>query len=1183
MEGGGSSVKSGGSAGDRSLYGGGDKVYNFIVIVTDDLYHKKKIGETSKDRGLSPEEIMFGKIIQKLGTTKILSLSQALSPPYNKLVTPSPRAGMIYRRHPHDERRYIGVRQYHEAVLDDKRQELCNALRCVGAKSVRFTEHESWNRVYATPVTMQPDLLDTRKNIMFKFLRASPTWQAVIKQRLDQWSTALPLEFIYDNDLLVNDSIVDTMLEKLDVSPKDRDDLLGPALHARTMLALEQNKVHQLYEDIQENVSIEFFGKEDYKRANQKWIKKNWGPSHVETFLAVSDFHEYVSIFRDNGIDGRNLLKLTQSETLVSYLKIPVADAVKIAAAISTLGDIDKVEVLATVAREVENVRAHKFTAAADDWEDYEAKELRDREKGKGTGTGTGAGVGEGEKVTMTAAPNTGDQAQLYPQTQSHVPISSAPHGLPPSDDSMSEVSALTSSFAAPSIGRPLVQPAAVASGRNDVSGIDTSLRAMSFRDGYQGAKSPYPSSRPPSTALLNLVPLGKLQPPPKSEPPLSPAAPALTRESLLEIQRNHGQVPLPGDLNRTHRQGEGYGITGISPGMGPTHSGAPGSGPSHSSSYGPLSDPLPRPANIGSGGGTSTEEGDQSAKQRDSKHSEYGGFERGRYSSKDDGSREPAAWEKQLGVSESEQRYISNRDGSLRESKSRDREIDRDRDRDRDRERDRNYNDSMHGGSETGRSRTSRRSYRGHDDHNSSRSYRDHYRDHDRDRDVEYDDEDDRRSSSSRRHHDDVYRDRSDRPFYDEERRRDHRKHRKSKKESKSLRKSREGGESRHPRVGDFSEDELEEMTYKVVMVGIVGVGKKSLMRRFGGAEFTTSEISKMAAHFLTGDVERFLISSWDESGQRVREQQEIHRTNVLPFTKRADVLMVVYDITNAASFKYLPDIMRQILSSGTMPWASLVLVGNKLDQDQYPNMRQVHTDQAFDLCRKFGFGSFFETSALSGANVTEVLSVVLSRCEQDRLRELARLHGPPIRVPGPQLRDPYGSVPGHPGPGPGSGNGYGGSESIGNYHHHQHRDPESGGGGSSRSGLGFGQGRGFGPGDSGEWGGSGSYQHPRHPQQQPYPNPDRSQHHHTHPQQVGYESDSRLQQSSIFSSPRSDPMLYGYGGGDGGGGGGGGGSVRESRGREMGMEMGGRARSQSPAGTRGAGLQRGSFGLGM
>ena len=120
------------------------------------------------------------------------------------------------------------------------------------------------------------------------------------------------------------------------------------------------------------------------------------------------------------------------------------------------------------------------------------------------------------------------------------------------------------------------------------------------------------------------------------------------------------------------------------------------------------------------------------------------------------------------------------------------------------------------------------------------------------------------------------------------------------------------------------------------------------------------------------------------------MRDQLVENRRSVLPFTKKADILMVVYDITNMLSFKYLPDILEQIISSGTTPWMNLVLVGNKLDLDCQQGMRQVSSDMAFDLCRRYGFGMNFETSAKSGANVTELLSVALSRCEQDRIREL-------------------------------------------------------------------------------------------------------------------------------------------------------------------------------------------------
>ena len=90
---------------------------------------------------------------------------------------------------------------------------------------------------------MQPDLLDDKKNGVFRFLRANEVWKSAIKKRLDTWCGSLTLDFVYDEDMNVNDTIVDTMVDKLEVSPKEREDLLGPALHAKTMLALEQSRL----------------------------------------------------------------------------------------------------------------------------------------------------------------------------------------------------------------------------------------------------------------------------------------------------------------------------------------------------------------------------------------------------------------------------------------------------------------------------------------------------------------------------------------------------------------------------------------------------------------------------------------------------------------------------------------------------------------------------------------------------------------------------------------------------------------------------------------------------------------------------------------------------------------------------------------------------------------------------
>ena len=105
--------------------------------------------------------------------------------------------------------------------------------------------------------------------------------------------------------------------------------------------------------------------------------------------------------------------------------------------------------------------------------------------------------------------------------------------------------------------------------------------------------------------------------------------------------------------------------------------------------------------------------------------------------------------------------------------------------------------------------------------------------------------------------------------------RHRDRDRDRGNRRKSRSHRRTRE--RDMYGRDGEEGED--EEMSYKVVMVGIVGVGKKSLMKRFGGAEFSSSEISQMSKHFISSDVDRFVIKTWDDKGQAVRDQLSENR----------------------------------------------------------------------------------------------------------------------------------------------------------------------------------------------------------------------------------------------------------------------------------------------------------------
>ena len=67
------------------------------------------------------------------------------------------------------------------------------------------------------------------------------------------------------------------------------------------------------------------------------------------------------------------------------------------------------------------------------------------------------------------------------------------------------------------------------------------------------------------------------------------------------------------------------------------------------------------------------------------------------------------------------------------------------------------------------------------------------------------------------------------------------------------------------------------------------------------------------------------------------------------------------------------------------TLPWCSIILVGNKLDLDKPPNGRAVSKRMAMELCQQFGIEFYVETSAKTAQNVMESLSVMLYHCKNE------------------------------------------------------------------------------------------------------------------------------------------------------------------------------------------------------
>ncbi|VDD76055.1 unnamed protein product [Mesocestoides corti] len=159
----------------------------------------------------------------------------------------------------------------------------------------------------------------------------------------------------------------------------------------------------------------------------------------------------------------------------------------------------------------------------------------------------------------------------------------------------------------------------------------------------------------------------------------------------------------------------------------------------------------------------------------------------------------------------------------------------------------------------------------------------------------------------------------------------------------------------------------------FKIVLLGDSGVGKTSLIRSAVGEPFNPTMISTIGIDFVekiyTVDNYRIQLQIWDTAGQ------ERYRSLATSTFRDAKGFIIVYDITNRASFSKIRDEwLRMTDTQGNEP-APIFFVGNKAD---LLRLKEVPTEEAERLSQQQYAHGFFETSALTGSNVQNLFQAV-------------------------------------------------------------------------------------------------------------------------------------------------------------------------------------------------------------
>ncbi|XP_024861407.1 ras and EF-hand domain-containing protein isoform X2 [Kryptolebias marmoratus] len=175
-----------------------------------------------------------------------------------------------------------------------------------------------------------------------------------------------------------------------------------------------------------------------------------------------------------------------------------------------------------------------------------------------------------------------------------------------------------------------------------------------------------------------------------------------------------------------------------------------------------------------------------------------------------------------------------------------------------------------------------------------------------------------------------------------------------------------------------------VPDRLFKVVLVGNSSVGKTSLLRSFCEGRFHPSTTATVGIDYsvktLTLDNMQVAMQLWDTAGQ------ERYRSITKQFFRKADGVVVMYDVTVKGSFKAVrPWLLNVQEAAGE--GIPILLLGNKMDME---GEREVSCKDAKQLAFENKV-MFFEVSAFTGENVTEALTHLASvlKAQEDTVRD--------------------------------------------------------------------------------------------------------------------------------------------------------------------------------------------------
>ncbi len=159
-----------------------------------------------------------------------------------------------------------------------------------------------------------------------------------------------------------------------------------------------------------------------------------------------------------------------------------------------------------------------------------------------------------------------------------------------------------------------------------------------------------------------------------------------------------------------------------------------------------------------------------------------------------------------------------------------------------------------------------------------------------------------------------------------------------------------------------------------QIILVGESGVGKTSLIRRYTNNIFNSNHLETIGIEFYNKEEKInnkiVQIKFWDTAGQ------EIFHSLTKNFYRKADGIIIVYDITNKESFERVQDWIKSIYdNTDTYKEIQMIIVGNKIDLEE---MREVTKEDGIKIGKYYEI-DFYEASAKNAEGVNNFMIKII------------------------------------------------------------------------------------------------------------------------------------------------------------------------------------------------------------